>query len=446
MSGESRESGYVDNWQSGKTVTECNLCMLDTEDFCDVTFLLGSEKQVVRAHRYVLVSRSCVFHAMFCGPLAEKGEVTIPDIAADIFKEFLRYVYTEKTTINTETVTGLMYTSRKYSLDALYDLCVTFLETSLSEDNVCQILEQCHGYGEVDLEQKALNILTEGGESVIKSPGFVDLCPCCLEKFLKSNTLNLRESDIFEAVVSWTKERCRKEGVRDTPENRRRLLGDMRYEIRFISMTLEVLVKVVGRSGVLTNSERVQIIDRSVDSTVDISPFKTVQRMKSGVAQIQESNICKHVSRFQYMSEYWHSAKTRCRHAISFSVTHNIHLKGCQLYREQGNEDILLSIRVNDQNDIVVAAPLWKTWMTRHSNKEMTDVLFPESVLLQPSTTYTLCVDLPPGNYYRGVDGKKTVTSDGVQFTFSHSPLDTAGTSLQCGNIPGLIFSIPTEM
>ncbi|XP_048245649.1 BTB/POZ domain-containing protein 6-like [Haliotis rufescens] len=446
MSGESRKSGYVDNWQSGKTVTECNLRMLDTEDFCDVTFLLGSEKQVVRAHRYVLVSRSCVFHAMLCGPLAEKGEVTIPDIAADIFKEFLRYVYTEKTTINTETVTGLMYTSRKYSLDALYDLCVTFLETSLSEDNVCQILEECHGYEELDLEQKALKILTEGGESVIKSPGFVSLCPDCLEKFLKSNTLNLKESDIFEAVVSWTKERCRKEGVSDAPENRRRLLGDMRYQIRFTSIPLEILVKVVGRSGVLTNSERVQIIDRSVDSTVDISPFTTVQRMKSGVAQIQESYICKHVSRFPYMSECWYSANTRFRHAISFSVTHSIHLKGCQLFREQSNEDILLIIWVYDQNNTVVAAPLRNTWLTLHRNQKMTDVLFPESVLLQPSKTYTLCVDLAPGKYYSGVHGKKTVTSDGVQFTFSHSPLDTAGTSPQCGNIPGLIFSIPTEM
>ncbi|XP_048245283.1 BTB/POZ domain-containing protein 6-like isoform X1 [Haliotis rufescens] len=445
MSGESRESGYVDNWQSGNTVTECNLRMLDTEDFCDVTFLLGSEKQVVRAHRYVLVSRSCVFHAMFCGPLAEKGEVTIPEIAADIFKEFLRYVYTDKTTINTETVTGLMYTSRKYSLDALYDLCVTFLETSLSEDTVCQILEECHGYGELDLEQKALTILTEGGESVIKSPGFEGLCPDCLEKFLKSNTLNLKETDIFEAVVSWIKERCRKEGVSDTPENRRRLLGEMRYEIRFTSIPLEFLVKVVGRSGVLTNSERVQIIDRSVDSTVDISPFTTVQRMKSGVAQIQESYICKHVSRFPKMPDrHWYFP--RSRHAISFSVTHSIHLKGCQLFREESNEDILLSIWVYDQNNTVVAAPLRNTLKSLQMNQKVTDVLFPESVLLQPSTTYTVCVDLSPGKYYNSVRGKKTVTSNGVQFTFSHSLLDTAGTSPRIGNIPGLIFSIPKQM
>ncbi|XP_046547331.1 BTB/POZ domain-containing protein 6-like [Haliotis rubra] len=287
MSVNSQDSGYVDNWQARKTVTQCNLRMLETEDFSDVTFRVGSQQQVARAHRYVLVSRSCVFHAMFCGPLAEKGEVTIPDIEADIFKEFLRYMYTDKARINAETVTGLMYTSRKYSLDTLYDLCVTFLEESLSEDKVCQILEECHGYGELDFEQKALKILTEGGERVTKSPGFVGLCSDCLGKFLKSDTLNLKEEDIFEAVLSWTKERCRKEGVSDKPENRRRLLGDMRYEIRFTSLPLEYLVKVVGPSGLLTVEERVKIIDRSIDSTVDISPFVGLKRK-----QMQEPDIC----------------------------------------------------------------------------------------------------------------------------------------------------------
>ncbi|XP_048244872.1 BTB/POZ domain-containing protein 6-like isoform X2 [Haliotis rufescens] len=228
MSDTSRGSGYVDNWQAGKTVTECNLRMLDTEDLSDVTFLVGSEKQVVRAHRYVLVSRSCVFHAMFCGPLAETGEVIISDIEADIFKEFLRYVYTDKATINAETVTGLMYTSRKFSLDALFNLCVTFLEQSLSEDNVCQILEECHGYGELDLKQKALKLLTQGGKKVIQSPGFVKLCSDCMNKFVRSDGLYLKEEDVFDAVLSWTKERCRKEGGSDTPENIRRLMGDMR--------------------------------------------------------------------------------------------------------------------------------------------------------------------------------------------------------------------------
>ncbi|XP_046547329.1 BTB/POZ domain-containing protein 6-like isoform X1 [Haliotis rubra] len=446
MSIKRQESGYVDNWQGRETLTECNLRMLETEDFSDVTFRVGSQQQVVRAHRYVLVSRSCVFHAMFCGPLAEKGEVTIPDIEADIFKEFLRYMYTDEARINAETVTGLMYTSRKYSLDTLYDLCVTFLEESLSEDNVCQILEECHGYGELDLEQKALKILTEGGERVTKSPGFVGLCSECVGKLLKSDTLNLKEKDIFEAVLSWTKERCRKEGVSDTPENRRRLLGDMRYEIRFTSLSLEYLVKVVGPSGLLTAEERVRIMDRAFDSTVDISPFVGLKRK-----HIQEPDICKYVQRFATVSHVKDGVAGS--HSLSFSVNHRIQLKGCQLYGGYDDLEVPVSISLYDQDESEITE--LDTEMELLGRGQMTDILFSESVLLQPGTTYIVCVEIDvlateEGPYwgqweqggYIGLNGKQTVTTDGVQFTFSNSRYYNTETTALRGNIPGFIFSI----
>ncbi|XP_046547328.1 BTB/POZ domain-containing protein 6-like [Haliotis rubra] len=448
MSVKRQESGYVDNWQARKTLTQCNLRMLETEDFSDVTFRVGSREQVVRAHRYVLVSRSCVFHAMFCGPLAEKGEVTIPDIEADIFKEFLRYMYTDKARINAETVTGLMYTSRKYSLDALYDLCVTFLEESLSEDNVCQILEQCHGYGELDLEQKALKILTEGGERVTKSPGFVGLCSECLGKLLKSDTLNMKEEDAFDSVLSWTKERCRKEGVSDTPENRRRLLGEMRYEIRFTSLPQEYLSKVVGPSGLLTAEERVRIVDRAFDSTVDISPFVGLKRK-----QMREPDVCKYVQRFASASGF--GCVMSGSHALSFSVNHRIQLKGCQLYGGYDDMKIRVIISLHDEDGAYIFEQL-QTDVQLLGGGQMTDILFSESVLLQPGTSYIMYVEIEVFSMqygdslvqcvqigYTGLNGKQTVTTDGVQFTFSDAHNYNTETTVLKGNIPGFIFSIP---
>ncbi|XP_067661722.1 BTB/POZ domain-containing protein 6-like [Haliotis asinina] len=459
MSVNRQESGYVDNWQARKTVIQCNLRMLETEDFSDVTFRVGSQQQVVRAHRYVLVSRSCVFHAMFCGPLAEKGEVTIPDIEVDIFKEFLRYIYTDEAQINIQTVTGLMYTSRKYSLDALYDRCVTFLGVRLSEDNVCQILEECHGYGELDMEQKALKILTEGGERVTKSPGFLGLCSDCLETFLKSDTLNLKEEDIFEAVLSWTKKRCRAEGASDTPENRRRLLGDMRHEIRFTSLPLEYLVKVVGPSGLLTVDERVKIMDRAFDPSVDISPFVALKRKK-----IQEPDICKYVQRFEFGSDF--SRTLAGRHALSFSVDHMIQFKGCQLYGGYHDMKVPLNIRLHAQNRPHTASSLFDTKAKLLGRGQLTDIMFSESVLLHPGIIYTVYVDIRNSDKgygaqgsqfyfkshvvdkgldgYGGENGKKTVTTDGIKFTFSDSQHGNSRTTVESGNIPGLIFSIPT--
>ncbi|XP_046381780.2 BTB/POZ domain-containing protein 6-like isoform X1 [Haliotis rufescens] len=437
MSGASPKSGLVDNWQAGKTVTECNLHMLDTEDLSDVTFRVGSDEQVVRAHRYVLVSRSCVFHAMFCGPLAETGEVTIPDIEADIFKEFLRYVYIDKATIDAETVTGLKYTSRKYSLDALYKLCETFLEKSMSEDNVCQILEECHGYGEQDVEQKALKILIRGGKRVIQSPGFVKLCSDCMNRFVRSKVLYLKEEDVFDAVLSWTKEGCRKRGVSDTPENIRRLLGEMRYEIRFTSIPLEYLVKVVGPSGVVTKDERTRIMDRTVDTTVDISPFKHSQRNTIGW-KLKAS--CKRVDRFT--SHGIRSMRSGIS-AISFSPSRSILLLGCALYGERcGDGEYTLTIRVYDANNVAIDEP-FMTRMVLQGNFTLNEVLFPRFISLTAGATYSLCVDMKGPMACFGEGGKDAVTVDGVHFTFTDSPLSATDTSKRQGQIPGLLYSLP---
>ncbi|XP_071096866.1 BTB/POZ domain-containing protein 6-like [Haliotis cracherodii] len=441
MSDTNRGSGYVDNWQSKKTVTECNLHMLDTEDFSDVTFRVGAEKQVVRAHRYVLVSRSCVFEAMFCGPLAETGEVTIPDIEADIFKEFLRYVYTDRANISGETVTGLMYTSRKYSQDALFNLCVTFLEQSLSEDNVCQILEQCHVYGELDLEQNALKILTEGGMRVTKSVGFVNLCPDCVDQFVRSENLDLKEEDVFDAVLSWARERCREEGVSDTPEDIRRLLGDMRYEIRFTSIPLEYLVKVVGRSGVLTDSERVRIMDRATETNVDISPFKHSQRKAHNI--IQEKHEASYGSVVNRFSSHSFSFMPPEKSVISFSSSQNILLLGCVLYGGRNDEEYKLTIRVFDPINVLIDEPFPNTRMTLQGRRKLNDVLFPRSISVAARTTYTLCVDMEGPDTVCCVGGSAKVTVDGVHFTFTDSPMSTTDTSRHEGQIPGLLFSRP---
>ena len=67
-----------DDWQNDLTLTESNRYMLENQIDCDVWFTLlpsggvaGEELPVtVGCHRYVLVSRSPVFFAMFSGPLA----------------------------------------------------------------------------------------------------------------------------------------------------------------------------------------------------------------------------------------------------------------------------------------------------------------------------------------------------------------------------------------
>jgi hypothetical protein len=76
-----------EDWQSSKSLTECNRYMLENNIGCDVTFLVGEERTKILAHKYILIGRSCVFFAMFNGPLAETSEeITLPDIEPNVFR------------------------------------------------------------------------------------------------------------------------------------------------------------------------------------------------------------------------------------------------------------------------------------------------------------------------------------------------------------------------
>lgn len=83
------------HWQVGKSVLDCNLYMLENKLFTDVTFEVGPEAghtEQIAAHKYVLVSRSPVFEAMFCGLMREdtRNMVRITDVDPSAFQDTLR--------------------------------------------------------------------------------------------------------------------------------------------------------------------------------------------------------------------------------------------------------------------------------------------------------------------------------------------------------------------
>ena len=62
---------------------------------CDVEFVVGSERSIIKAHSYMLISRSPVFCAMFLSDLAEPSNsrtISVPDIAHEAFHIMLRFV------------------------------------------------------------------------------------------------------------------------------------------------------------------------------------------------------------------------------------------------------------------------------------------------------------------------------------------------------------------
>lgn len=87
-------------WQHGKSLKECNKYMLENEIATDVCFEVGprdGHQGLVRAHKYILIARSAVFEAMFCGGMSESkadanSKIPITDVEVEIFEELLRWM------------------------------------------------------------------------------------------------------------------------------------------------------------------------------------------------------------------------------------------------------------------------------------------------------------------------------------------------------------------
>merc|ERR1719259_468586 len=71
--------------------------LADSHDFCDVTFVVGSER--IHAHRIILAARCLYFRALLFGGLKEsqqQNEIVIKGVNSHAFKVLLRYAYTGK--------------------------------------------------------------------------------------------------------------------------------------------------------------------------------------------------------------------------------------------------------------------------------------------------------------------------------------------------------------
>ena len=79
----------ADDWRLGKTLSDRLYHMLNHQLMCDVIFRVGSTPKTIKSHKFMFASASPVFYSMFEGPMAEKGDVSIPDIEADVFNDIL---------------------------------------------------------------------------------------------------------------------------------------------------------------------------------------------------------------------------------------------------------------------------------------------------------------------------------------------------------------------
>ena len=245
------------DWQSTeKTVLERSRHMFNNPFMSDIVLRCEDYSKEFHAHKYVLATSSSVFHAMFYRELAEKNAVVyLSDTNDDSLEEFLRFLYTDECNLTADNAVFVLYLAKKYIVPSLVEKCVQFLETNLAAENVFVVLEQALQFDEEKLEKKCWDMIDMETSEAVVSDAFTDICQSTLMEFLKRESLNVKEVDLFKAVLKWSEAECLKQEKETNGTNKRAAMGNAIYQIRFASMTLDEFAQNVSPSALLTAEE-----------------------------------------------------------------------------------------------------------------------------------------------------------------------------------------------
>ncbi|XP_060602060.1 BTB/POZ domain-containing protein 6-like [Ruditapes philippinarum] len=422
-----------EDWQSRRSVIECNKHMLAQQLGCDVTFnIVRGETVQIRAHKYVLGSRSCVFYAMFYGPLSENTgtEIDIPDMTPEQFNDLLQFLYTDDIKVTLDNVLSMLYAAKKYCVQSLIDKCLNTLKRHMVPENVCTVMENAHCYGNNDLKTRCHNLIVQEPERVFQADDLAELCNECFISIIKDDSIPVHEEIIFDAVIKFGQGKCVRNDQGITPENMKRLLADVIPHVRFPLMSQEYFLSKVTPHGLLTEQEELKLCKyflKKVDYNGDFNANKR--------------KFIYTVQRFTDLGSGWGYKRDKCD-AITFSCSHDIKLRAFLIYGSNqgpGNLEIRMHLKQEPYRaNVTVKGAIVET----DGKQKIYKVFFDDEVILKKDKKYIMSLVVKGPTTYYGTAGQGECVIDNVKFTFEKSDLSTNNTTTERGQLPGLAFEL----
>lgn len=223
-------------------LTERNKRMYNNSLMSDINFIVQdseTERKVsIPAHKYVLSIGSPVFYKMFYGDLSERSDsIELVDADSDSLLELFRFLYSDETHLTAHCVLRVMYLAEKYMIPGLLDECAEFLKNEIDADNALEILKQCEFYRDTEqLQERCWSIVDLQTRQCLRSKSFLSTSQAILEALVKRETLDIEETDLFRAVLSWADAQCKVHSLEPKAKNIRKFIGGAISHIRFSSI------------------------------------------------------------------------------------------------------------------------------------------------------------------------------------------------------------------
>ncbi|CAK1603061.1 unnamed protein product [Parnassius mnemosyne] len=256
--------------------------LLVSYEWSDCTFSVCEKK--FKAHKLILGISSPVFEAMFYGPLSTNSDIVITDIEPNIFQQLLNYIYTDKVDITSiEEAFELLYVSRKYLLEHLSEVCIEYVQSNVSIDNVITILNYPDYMQDKQLLSSSLQLFCEHANFLLQE-NKKRISSFCLQKILTSDDMNISEKDLIKFVFDWTVDYCEANNISINFKNRREVLvqNDFLKLLRFFTLSLNDIDEIILDDNNLLlphESENIkQVLSKQVLEIPDSLSLITVPR------------------------------------------------------------------------------------------------------------------------------------------------------------------------
>ncbi|XP_023340710.1 serine-enriched protein, partial [Eurytemora carolleeae] len=230
-------------------------------ELCDVTFMVGVEKELVCAVRAVLAARSPVFYRQLYQEPPRNTEKRSPGLTdrlrarknvatarlikristpllgspyqnssvpchvtvrvdmfeSDVFRQLMEFAHTGRIDLQPRTITGVICAADFYQFDDLRDGGIQFFPSCLKIDTVCMIILDSEKYSKHPLAtflmEMVLDFIDHNGNEVLQLGSIVKLEERTIRKILSRSSLNADEFIKFECALMWCKNNSDKNTV-----------------------------------------------------------------------------------------------------------------------------------------------------------------------------------------------------------------------------------------
>lgn len=346
-----------------------------------------------------------------------------------------RFLYSEDVMVDLGNVLALLYGAKKYAVQNLIDKCLNTLKRNMVPENVCTVMENAHVFGNDNLKARCFSLIIQETARVLEATDLAELCNECLISIVKEDSIPVAEELVFQAVLRFAKDKCVRNALEESPDNMRQMVADVIPHVRFPLMSAEYFSEHVEPTGLLTENQALKLFRYFIKKTKDpdhCEDFSTKKR-----------RFLFTVQRFGNIASGWGYKRDKCD-AISFTCSEDIIIKGLQVYgSNQGPGNMQVTVHLKQEPYKAIEA-IKHVLIETDGKQKIYNIYFDNPVNIMKTKKYTFTLVVKGPTTYYGTDGEAQSFRENVEFTFEKTEVSTNNTSPERGQIPGIIYELPS--